>query len=137
MRIENLSFYHHQLAAGQPDRLDECKAWKDKAEALRSYARQANDDQLYRMALKIQNRARVRMGELIRQVEKQQGKRSDLVGRPLPSRKTAAADAGISRDQAVEAKAMSRVPEPVREEMIERGATWRESSGVFLPLAIR
>ncbi|KKL73731.1 hypothetical protein LCGC14_2071990 [marine sediment metagenome] len=111
------------------ERLDECKAWKDKAEALRSYARQAHDDQLYRMALKIQNRARVRMGELIRQVEKGRTGPKVKGGQPSLTRGSTARDAGLSVDEAKEAKAMSRVPETVREEMIERGATATEIAG--------
>lgn len=59
-----------------------------------------------RWALKIQNRARRRMGELLRQVEKQQGQRSDLGGSLLPSRRKAADGAGISLDQAKQAKAI-------------------------------
>jgi len=109
------------------ERLDECKAWKDKAEALRSYARQAHDDELYQMALKIQNRARVRMGELIRQIEKGKGGRPKTASAAVSSsRSRAARDAGLSERQESEAKAMSRVPEPVREKMIERGATATE-----------
>ncbi len=112
------------------ERLDECKAWKDKAEALRSYARQAHDDELYRMALKIQNRARVRMGELIRQVERTEKsgrpKKNGSGNGPVLTRSAVAGNADISDRQAKEAKAMSRVPETVREEMIERGATATE-----------
>ena len=109
------------------ERIDECKEWKDKAEALRSYARQAHDDELYRMATKIQNRARVRMGELIRQAEKSKGGRKKTTGdAPSSSRRSFAQQAGLSPDQEHEAKAMSRVPAAKREEMIERGATATE-----------
>lgn len=50
------------------------------------------------------------MGELIRQVEKAKSRHEAKrrTGRGSPTRKSAAADAGISRDQANEAKAMSR-----------------------------
>lgn len=113
-------------ALEQCGRLDECKEWKDKAEALRSYARQAQDDDLYQMALKIQNRARRRIGQLLRQVEKRQGVRTDLGPPTVPSRKSAASDAGISKRQAKEAKAISRVPKPKFEEMTEAGATATE-----------
>ena len=37
--------------------LDECKSWADKAAALASYAKQANDDELMKMATRIRDRA--------------------------------------------------------------------------------
>jgi hypothetical protein len=49
-------------------RVDECQDWADKAEALASYARQADDDSLRRMANRIQARGIRRCGELIREI---------------------------------------------------------------------
>jgi hypothetical protein len=71
------------------------------------------------MATKIQNRARVRMGELIRQIEKATGKKTEA-SVTVSSRKSLAAKAGLSEKQEHEAKAMSRVPAAKREEMIAR-----------------
>ncbi len=34
--------------------IDECQTWADKAAALASYAKQANDDELMKMAVRIQ-----------------------------------------------------------------------------------
>ena len=45
---------------------NESRDWKDKAEELEFYARLANDDDLYIMTQKIQNRARRRMRALLR-----------------------------------------------------------------------
>src|SRR5580704_4724681 len=50
-------------------RVDECKDWANKAEALSSYAKQANDDELEKMATRIKARAIRRCGELIREIE--------------------------------------------------------------------
>lgn len=46
-------------------KLDECKDWSDKAQALASYARQADDDDLEKYAVKIKAHAIRRCGELL------------------------------------------------------------------------
>ena len=91
-----------------------------------SYARQAHDEEPLEMSLKIQNRARVRMGELIRANEKGTPGPKINQGHTQLTRREVAARAGISEDQEHQAKAMSRVPDEKREEMIERGATATE-----------
>ena len=49
-------------------RIDECKDWADKSEALASYAKQAEDDALRKMCDRIQARAIRRCGELLRAI---------------------------------------------------------------------
>ena len=44
-------------ALAECDHIDECKDWADKAAALGSYARQADDDTLHKTAIPIQTRA--------------------------------------------------------------------------------
>jgi hypothetical protein len=51
--------------------IDECKDWADKAEALASYARQAGDEELRKMADRIQARAIKRYGDLLKEIESQ------------------------------------------------------------------
>ena len=65
-------------ALSECSRIDECKEWADKAEALASYARQAKDEQLRKMADRIQARAIRRCGELLKQIEPKQGARTDI-----------------------------------------------------------
>ena len=80
------------------------KDWADKAQALASYAKQARNETLHKMAVRIQARAIRRCGELLKQFESQQGKRNqhtmlqegDL---PKQSREEAATDAGLSEHQ--------------------------------------
>src|SRR5262245_29355236 len=48
--------------------IDECKDWADKAAALASYAKQAEDDTLLKMAKRIQARAVRRAGELLKEI---------------------------------------------------------------------
>jgi hypothetical protein len=47
-------------------KIDECEQWEKKAEAMASYAKQAGDDSLYKMAVKIQSRAIQRCGQLLK-----------------------------------------------------------------------
>jgi hypothetical protein len=39
-----------RAALARLDRVDECKDWADKAEAMASYARQSKDESLFKMA---------------------------------------------------------------------------------------
>lgn len=106
--------------------MDVLKEIRDKTAALKTYARMSMDDELYLMAMKVQNQAKVRMGELIREVGKALG-----AGEPKTisgtsrngGRGQAAKKGGVGPSQADEAIAMSRVPEKKREKLIESGAT--------------
>lgn len=89
-----------KTALAQCSRLDECKDWADKAEALRSYARQARDDSLLKMATRIKGRAINRSGELLKQIPPGTGTHMKKGGDPpLHTREQAAAAAGMSDDQ--------------------------------------
>src|SRR6516165_5724503 len=67
-----------KTALAECHRIDECKDWADRAEALASYARQAKDDELRRMADRIQARAIHRAGELLKEIPPAPGVRTDL-----------------------------------------------------------
>src|SRR5688500_11629904 len=60
------SYEHAKAALVACDRIDECKSWADKAQALASYAKQADDDTLHRLATRISARAVRRCGELLK-----------------------------------------------------------------------
>lgn len=75
-------------------RIDECADWANKAEALASYAKQAEDETLRKTADRIQARAIQRAGELLEQIKAKQGTRTDLQhgrGAPTKSGRMAAA----------------------------------------------
>ena len=83
--------------------IDECQDWANKAEALASYAKMADDDSLRQMADRIQARAVRRMGELLKQFDAP-GKRTDqpdMGGHTKLSQKEVAAQAGISKHQKI------------------------------------
>ena len=100
--------------------VDECKTWADKAAALASYARQANDNELLKMATRIRDRAIRRAGELLVEVEPQPGARTDRepsVG--ATTRFTVAKGAGMSRGQAVTAIRVARIADEDFERQVE------------------
>jgi hypothetical protein len=83
-------------------RIDECKDWHDKAAALASYAKQAKDDELRQMALRVQARAIHRAGELLQEIPPAYGANQNIrAGDHLNviTRAQAAEDAGLSEHQ--------------------------------------
>ena len=102
--------------------IDECQSWADKAEALASYARQADDETLRKQADRIQARAIRRCGELLKQFNT-----GPSGGRPAKnddptvtvSQKQAASDAGISERQRVTAVRVANVPAETFEHAVE------------------
>ncbi len=105
-----------QTALAECSRVDECKDWSDKAAALASYARQAKDNTLHNLALRIQARAQRRMGELLKQIPEQRGgdRGGPTGGRPPigETRTQAARGAGLSDHQRKTAMRVVSVPEP-------------------------
>lgn len=105
-----------QKALAECSRVDECKDWSDKAAALASYARQAKDNSLHNLALRIQARAQRRMGELLKLVPDQRGgdRGGPTGGRPPigQTRTQAARNAGLSDHQRKTALRVASVPEP-------------------------
>jgi hypothetical protein len=108
--------------------LDECKEWKDKAAALASYAKQADDEELYKSAMKIKGRAVRRMGELLKELNRpEQGGRppkpKENVGATAPVSQLALAKAaGLSADQAKQAIRVANIPKREFERLIEAEA---------------
>lgn len=107
-------YQNAQIALAQCSDIDECQKWGDKAKALASYAKQAQDQTLHSYAKRIQARAIRRAGELLKQIEPAQGshwesKRDGAV--PSISRSQAADDAGMSERQRKTALRVASVPE--------------------------
>lgn len=113
-----------RTALAKCEKVDECKSWADKAAALASYARQAKDESLRRTAMRIQTRAIRRAGELLKQIEPQQGgNRGNAAtgGRPpvAETRAKAADNAGLSEHQRKTALRLAEVPEDDFEQEVE------------------
>ncbi len=102
--------------------VDECKDWADKAAALASYAKQADDDTLQRYAERIRARAVRKCGELLKEIKPAKGGRPSKEtggGGPTSLRKQVAKEAGLSRDQQVTALRVANVPEDDFEAAVE------------------
>lgn len=102
-------------------RVDECKTWSDKAVAVASYARQAKDQTLERLATRIRARAVRRAGELLNEIEMQSKynakKQSTGAGTSF-SRTNTARQAGLSKRQQVTAMRLAKIPENEFEEQL-------------------
>ena len=111
-----------KLAISECAKVDECQQWADRAEALASYARQANDEELRRMADRIQARAIRRCGDLLREIEKSSGGRPPKTQDgtvPRLTRTQAARDVGLSERQRKTAIRVSNVPGEVFEAAVD------------------
>lgn len=121
-------------AVAELTKIDECKDWGDKAAALASYAKQANDDRLVKMATKLQARAVQRCGELLAElpVDKRGPKGEFPAGddtklsEEFPTdrdtnltRNQAASDAGLSERQKHTALRVAAVPKDEFEAAVE------------------
>ena len=101
------------------DRIDECKNWADKMEALRSYAKQADDQTLFKFAVRIAARAIRRTGELLEMFRLPVGRPANSRGAPTNSQRAAARAAGLSKDQEVQAKRVAKVPQAEFDAMVD------------------
>jgi hypothetical protein len=99
--------------------VDECLAWANKMHALASYARQAKDESLKNMAMRIQARAIRRCGELLSSAKAQGGRRTDRGVQGPPTRLETARSAGFSRSQMRQAIQVSQVPKREFEKVVE------------------
>lgn len=104
--------------------IDECKEWADKAAALASYARQAEDDELEKMAVRIRSRAMRRAGELAKQImqphgSNQHGPRGDdATGISMPKAKVQEVS-GFSERQLNTALRIANIPREDFERQVE------------------
>jgi len=110
-----------QKALAACQKIDECKAWADKAAAIASYAKQAQDQTLMDTATRIKARAIRRCGEILKEMKKSQGERTDRPkgGAPPRSRRARAQAAGLSRDQERDALRVASIPQKDFERAVE------------------
>src|SRR5262245_45047582 len=73
-----------KAALAECSKVDECREWADRAEALASYARQADDDALETLAVRIRARAIRRCGELLAAIAPAQGANQNIRGGAPP-----------------------------------------------------
>lgn len=108
-------------------RVDEVKDVKDKAEAIRLYARQQSDSELERYAAMIKARAMRRLGELSADLDvHEQAKGGRLPTSGMPTKTSVLKDAGISTSTAHRCEVIAAIPEVEFEAQLEKGATVTE-----------
>lgn len=115
------SYEAARQALAECERIDECQDWADKAAALASYAKQAEDRALFEYAERIRARAVRRCGELLKKTKPAKGgdRKSKGGHPPVDSRKAAARDAGLSEHQAKQAMRVASVPTEDFERQVE------------------
>jgi N6-adenosine-specific RNA methylase IME4 len=101
--------------------VDEVKDIRDKAEAIRAYARMAKDKQLEIDATEIRARATRRIGEFMAEQPKAPAGRKPKIG--LDKNPITLADAGIDKNLAHAARQLAGMPEEDFEETL---SAWRE-----------
>jgi hypothetical protein len=108
-----------KLALAECLRVDECADWANKAQALASYAKQADDDGLYKQAVRIRARAIRRCGELLNEIESATGAHLKREGVLPLSKKEVAQGAGLSTHQQKTAIRVANVPTEEFESAVE------------------
>lgn len=127
--------------------VDEVLEIRNKAVALEAYCRVAQDPEPERLANAIRLRAERRAGELLKKMEKAQGKRTDLVTaddqvdggkttldgqRAVPSNSTPTlSDMGITKNQSSTWQQLANVPEDEFEEAVSNPTTKPSTSGII------
>jgi hypothetical protein len=116
-----------KLALTECSRIDECKDWANKAEALASYAKQSEDKSLLTMAVRIQARAIRRCGELLKEIQPASGGdrgNGATGGRPpiAATRTQVAQEAGLSSHQQKTAIRVANVEPTHFESLVESEA---------------
>jgi hypothetical protein len=116
-----MSYEAAKVALRDCVQIDECLGWANKAEALASYARQAHDDEMRKIADRIQARALKRCGELLREIEPSRGANQRIREGALPkvTRTLMATNAGLSEHRRKTALRVANVPEEEFERAVE------------------
>lgn len=117
------AYEHAKQALAECSRIDECQDWADKAAAMASYAKQSEDETLFKLATRIRSRAIRRCGELLKQLDPAKGGRpskdTHTANGTSLSRTDAATEAGLSKRQKDTALRVASVEEKDFEAQVE------------------
>ena len=109
-------------AGGRAEIVEPGATWADKAAALASYAKQADDKTLQSLSERIRARAISRCGELLRAIAAKPGANQNIrdgEGPKVLTRKEAARDAGLSDRERKTALRVANVPHDQFEALVE------------------
>ena len=113
-----IKYEQARIALAECRDVDDLKDWRDKSEALRLYAKQANNTEMEQWAAEIKLRAQRRIGEISASLETQQGKTQLLPTGGKKFKADALAEAGISTSTANRYEQLAAIPETVVEAYI-------------------
>jgi hypothetical protein len=128
--IDEVKLVHYEAARAalsEAKRVDEVKDVRDQAIAMRAYAMQAKDRDLIDCATDIRLRAERRAGELLAEVEKNTGVRSQLQGRdvsggsivrPPEDEVPTLSELGVSRTQSSRWQKIAKLDERAFEDIV-------------------
>jgi protein gp37 len=112
-----------KVALAQCAKIDECKDWADKAKALAVYAKIAEDETLENDAKRIRARAVRRAGQILKEIDrpKQGGRppKQNGSGAATVSRRRRDEQAGLSKDQQIQAEHVANLSEEQFERQVE------------------
>lgn len=110
-----------KTALAECEAVDECRSWAKKAAALASYARQAKDDSLEKMATRIRARAVKRAGDLLNELpaDAHRPRKGVPDTTHQSERDRAAKSAGMSDREKHQALRVSNVPQEEFEAAVE------------------
>jgi hypothetical protein len=112
------AYSHAKEALAACEKIDECKAWADKAAAMASYARQSEDTTLERLSMRIRARAIQRCGELLKEHDARGDHRKSTSG-GTSSQRDIADQAGLSKKKQVTAVRVASIPTAEFEALVE------------------
>jgi hypothetical protein len=116
------TYNHAKTAMAECAQTDECKAWSDKAEALRAYAKMQDDTELEDMAKRIKARAIHRASQLMAEFQSKGGrppKRTTAATRGSSTQGGAAREAGFSEHQERQARDVGAIPKEKFEALVD------------------
>ena len=111
-----------KIALSECYSVDECKVWADKAQALASYAKQAEDTELEDMAKRIRGRAVRRIGILLKEFDGRLNNaknQTEDTHHLIVSKSEAAEQAGLSERRQKQANNLANIDEVTFEAKIE------------------
>jgi hypothetical protein len=119
--------------------VDECKAWKVKANMIASYARQYNDKTMLEDCYEIRNRAKRRMGELLTGTPQARGANQNIRDSSIPKvgRVAVAEEAGISERERKDAMRLAAMPREEFERNVKDPSLGQQKGKRPLPGTIR
>ena len=133
MSVALIKYDAARRALAEANSIDEVKDIRDKAEAMRAYARQAGDSQFQFWAAEIKLRAERRAGELLKEMAGSDERDSGGRGAIIEShRGTQLKDLGVTRNQSARWQQEAGVPEDEFEEWLggHKGDSVPTSSGL-------